>query len=417
MVTPVTLKDRSGSWIINKYHRFNFLKRFCSDGFPSAFTFIMDQPIKRIRYNPRRRQGNFVGETPGTITVPSGAVSPVITITSYNSEELINTEVKDTEAAFKQINKYPNHTQWLRIQGLGDAQLIEKIGVYFNINTLVLEDIANIHQRPKFDEYDDYVFLISRLIHITKDNELVNDQFAALIKDNVIITFEETHEECFEAVKKRLVAGKGTIRTAGPAYLGYALTDTILDRYFVLLAQVGDSLDDVEDRLYQQDANRNIMYETQQLKRTLIILQRASWPERDKINDMIRTENPLISAEVKTFLKDAYDHCIQIMDLVENYKEITSNMLDIYLSMVSNRMNEIMKVLTIISVIFIPLTFIAGIYGMNFARVDPVTNKVMPDNLPELYQPHGYIYALAVMLIIAVIQVIVFWRKGWFRKL
>ncbi len=159
------------------------------------------------------------------------------------------------------------------------------------------------------------------------------------------------------------------------------------------------------------------MYETQQLKRTLIIVQRASWPERDKINEMIRTDNPLITAELKVFLRDAYDHCIQIMDLIENYKEITSNMLDIYLSMVSNRMNEIMKVLTIISVIFIPLTFIAGIYGMNFARVDPVTNKVMPDNLPELYQPHGYITALSVMFIIAVIQVIVFWKKGWFRKL
>ena len=204
---------------------------------------------------------------------------------------------------------------------------------------------------------------------------------------------------------------------SGPAYLGYALTDTILDRYFVLLAKVGDMTDSVEDRLYEQDADRKIMYETQQLKRTLIIVQRASWPERDKINEMIRTDNPLIAPDVKVFLRDAYDHSIQIIDLIENYKEITSNMLDIYLSMVSNRMNEIMKVLTIISVIFIPLTFIAGIYGMNFARVDPVTNRVMPDNLPELYKAHGYFYALGVMFFIAVIQVLIFWRKGWFKKL
>ncbi len=375
------------------------------------------QPIKRIRYNPRRHQDNIVGQSPGTINIPNGAVLPEISVFSYNAKELVTCEKKDIQTVFAQIEKCNDHTHWIQIQGLGDEQMIRDIGARFNINALVLEDITNIHQRPKFDEYEDYIYLVSRLIHFTKDMELVNIQFSALVKDNVIITFEETHEEYFEGVKKRLAGGKGAIRTAGPGYLGYALTDTVLDRYFVLLAKVGDSLDDVEDRLYQQDANRDIMYQTQQLKRTLIILQRASWPERDKINDMIRTESPLVTSEVKTFLRDAYDHCIQIMDLIENYKEITSNMLDIYLSMVSNRMNEIMKVLTIISVIFIPLTFLAGIYGMNFARVDPVTNKVMPDNLPELYQPHGYIYALAVMFVIAAIQVFVFWKKGWFRKL
>ena len=153
------------------------------------------------------------------------------------------------------------------------------------------------------------------------------------------------------------------------------------------------------------------------MKRILIIMRRATWPERDKINDMIRTESPLIQPEVKLYLRDAYDHCIQIMDLVESYKEITSSIIDLYLSMVSNRMNEIMKVLTIISVIFIPLTFVAGIYGMNFSRVDPVTNKELPGNMPELYSPHGYMYALLGMLAIALIQVVIFWKKGWFSKL
>lgn len=377
----------------------------------------MDQPIKRIRYNQRRHQGNFVGQSPGTINIPQGALPPQITICSYNANDLDTYEVKDIANAFDQVKKYRSRTHWIAVKGLGDAELIKTIGEHFDINPLVLEDIANIHQRPKFDEYDGYVFLTSRLIHFTAGHELVNNQFSALIKGNVIITFEETYDECFDAVKKRLAAGKGVIRTAGPAYTAYALTDTILDRYFVLLAKIGDSLDDIEDRLYQQDANKSIMYQTQQLKRTLIILQRASWPERDKLNDMIRSESDIVTAEVKTYLRDAYDHCIQIMDLIENYKEITSNMLDIYLSMVSNRMNEIMKVLTIISVIFIPLTFIAGIYGMNFARVDPATNKVMPANMPELYSPNGYVYVLVAMFIIAGIQVLFFWKKGWFRKL
>ena len=175
-------------------------------------------------------------------------------------------------------------------------------------------------------------------------------------------------------------------------------------------------LDEIEDRLYRA-ADKTIMYDTQQIKRTLIVLRRAIWPERDKINEMLRTDNPIISAEVKIYLRDVYDHCVQIMDMVENYKEITSSIMDIYLSMVSNRMNEIMKVLTIISVIFIPLTFVAGIYGMNFARVDPASNKVIPDNMPELYSPHGYIYCLIAMFIVAAIQIVIFWRKGWFSKL
>jgi magnesium transporter len=375
----------------------------------------MSNQVKRIRYKTPRRKVK-VGETPGSITIPDEALKPIIMVYSYNNDELVSSEGKNLKVILQQFEKCQNHTHWIQIKGLGDAELIEQIGAHLDINPLVLEDIVNTHQRPKFDEYDDYVFTTSRIIHFNKDSELVNCQFSVLVKKNIIISFEETHEEYFEAVKNRLKAGKGAIRTAGPGYMCYALTDTILDNYFVLMAQIGDMLDEIEDHLYK-DADKSVMYNAQAIKRILIIIRRASWPERDKINEMIRTENPLILPEVKIFLRDAYDHCIQIMDLVENYKEITSSIIDLYLSMVSNRMNEIMKVLTIISVIFIPLTFIAGVYGMNFARVDPVTNKVMPANLPELYAPHGYIYALLGMFIIAVIQVIIFWKKGWFSKL
>jgi magnesium transporter len=369
--------------------------------------------IKRVRYKTSSRK---VGERPGTISIPDGAVKPLISVYSYNEKELVSSEGSDIKVILSQFKKCTDHTHWIQIRGLGDAKLIEDIGTHLSINPLVLEDIVNTHQRPKFDEYDDYVFSVSRQIYFNEDNELSNNQFSALVKKNLIISFEETHAEHFEAVKTRLAGGKGAIRTAGPGYMCYALSDTIIDTYFVLLAKVGDELDAIEDRLYA-DADKSIMFDTQQLKRTLIILRRITWPERDKINDILRTENPLVTAEVKMFLRDAYDHCIQVMDLIENYKEIASSVIDLYLSMVSNRMNEIMKVLTIISVIFIPLTFVAGIYGMNFARVDPVTNKAMPDNMPELYSSHGYYYALAGMAIIAIIQVIVFWKKGWFSKL
>jgi len=372
-------------------------------------------PLKRIRYH-KRKEHIEVGSIPGSINIPDGALQPVISVYSYNTDELVQSEGKTMDVILKQFKKCDNHTHWIEVKGLGDVKLIEEMGAHLNINPLVLEDIVNVHQRPKFDEYDDYVFCTSRIIRFNEEHELVNCQFSALVKENIIISFEETHDEYFEPVKTRLKAGKGAIRTAGPGYMCYALIDTILDNYFVLLAKVGDMLDDTEDHLYSSP-DKSVMYSAQALKRVLIITRRASWPERDKINDMIRTDSPLIKEEVKVYLKDAYDHCIQIMDLVESYKEITSSIIDLYLSMVSNRMNEIMKVLTIISVIFIPLTFIAGIYGMNFSRVDPVSNKVMPANMPELYSAHGYVYALGGMLLIAVIQVIVFWKKGWFSKL
>lgn len=375
----------------------------------------MNGQIKRIRYKVRR-QPVEVGAKPGSINIPEGALKPIIMVYSYNEKELVSSEGKSMQVILSQFKKCDAHSHWIQIKGLGDLKLMENIGEYLSINPLVLEDIVNTHQRPKLDEYDDYVFSTSRIINFNKDHELVNCQFSALIKENILVSFEETHDEYFEAVKARLKAGKGAIRTAGPGYMCYALIDTILDNYFVLLGKAGDMLDEIEDHLYTSP-DKSVMYNSQAMKRILIIMRRATWPERDKINDMIRTESPLISPEVKLYLRDAYDHCIQIMDLVESYKEITSSIIDLYLSMVSNRMNEIMKVLTIISVIFIPLTFVAGIYGMNFSRVDPVTNKVMPGNMPELYSPHGYEYALLGMFIIAVIQVVVFWKKGWFSKL
>jgi magnesium transporter len=371
--------------------------------------------IKRVRYRTATNKQK-VGERPGAINIPDDALKPIISVYSYNAKELVTAQGHDIKVVLDQFKKCTDHTHWIQIKGLGDAKLIEDIGTHLNLNPLVLEDIVNTHQRPKFDEYDDYVFSVSRQIYFNDDNELCNNQFSTLVKSNLILSFEETHVDHFEAVKARLAGGKGAIRTAGPGYMCYALSDTIIDTYFVLLARIGDELDGIEDRLYT-NADKSIMYDTQQLKRTLIILRRITWPERDKINDILRTENSLVTAEVKMFLKDAYDHCIQVMDLIENYKEIANSVIDLYLSMVSNRMNEIMKVLTIISVIFIPLTFVAGIYGMNFARIDPITNKQMPYNLPELYSPHGYFFALGGMAIIAIIQVIVFWKKGWFTKL
>jgi magnesium transporter len=368
----------------------------------------------RIRLKHKNHPGN-VGDAPGMIHIAEDAIKPHINIYSYNEEELVTTEDADIASITDQFKRCDNHTHWIQINGLGDRKLIEDVGEHLQIHPLVLEDITSCHQRPKFEEYDNYVFAVSRIIYFNEDKELVNTQFSAIVKKNLIISFEEDAVDHFEGVKNRLKGGKGTIRTDGPAYMCYALTDTIIDQYFVILATLGDALDATEDRIYEKP-DKSIMYDAQHLKRSLIVMRRVSWPERDKVNDMIRTDSPLITPEVKTFLRDAYDHCIQIMDLIESYKEITSSVIDLYLSMVSNRMNEIMKVLTIISVIFIPLTFIAGIYGMNFSHQD-VNGNIIPDNMPELYWHHAYIYALAGMFLIAVIQVLIFWKKGWFNRL
>src|SRR4051812_36330157 len=206
----------------------------------------MDKRIKRVKYKHRRRNGN-IGDQPGQINIAEDAMAPHINIFSYNDEELVTDTGKSIKVVLDQLKKCKNHTHWIQIKGLGDIKLLEDIGEHLNINALVLEDIANTHQRPKYDEYDGYAFGVSRVIHFNKDGELVNNQFSALIKEDTLITFEETYDEYFEAVKSRLAAGKGAIRTAGSSYMFYALTDTILDRYFELLAEVGDNLDEIED--------------------------------------------------------------------------------------------------------------------------------------------------------------------------
>lgn len=374
----------------------------------------MSTYTKRVRYKNHKRHIN-VGARPGSIIIPDDAEKPQIVVYSFNQDDLQTSKGTNMETITRQIKKCTDHTHWIKINGLGDARLIEDIGTFLGINQLVLEDIVNTHQRPKFDEYEGYVFGTSRVIYFNKEDELINCQFSGIVKDNIVISFEESHKDYFEAVTTRLKAGKGIIRTAGPGYIFYSLTDTILDNYFVLLAKIGDMIDQTEDKLYQSP-DKSIMFDAQQLKRTLIIIRRSCWPERDKINDMIRSESELITKETKLFLRDAYDHCIQAMDMVESYKEVTSSIIDLYLSMVSNRMNEIMKVLTIISVIFIPLTFIAGIYGMNFSRED-ANGHVIKDNMPELYVQHGYVYTLIGMFLIGFGLIFTFWKKGWFNKL
>ena len=355
------------------------------------------------------------GTSPGLYAIDENALKPIITLHTYSEKTYKNETLKNISNIDK-LTENKDFYYWFDIKGLADPNIFETLYDKFNVSRLVLEDITSSYQRPKLDEYDNdnYVFAVSRHLYLSEENELLNEQISFILTSKCLITFQENYEDCFNPVRKRLEVGKGNIRIGGSSYLMYAIMDVIIDNYFALLNFWGEELDAIEDRLYDHPDKR-IMYDTQAIKRNLITARKVAWPERDKLNDILRSESPLLTDLTKTYTKDAYDHCIQIIDFIESLKEIASANIDMNLSIISNRMNEIMKVLTIISSIFIPLTFIAGIYGMNFSREDPTTGKILKDNMPELYSAHGYIYTWIVMGIIAILQVIYFWRKGWFK--
>lgn len=355
------------------------------------------------------------GTSPGSIQLYEGALKPKITIYSFKGDEFHSLEVKTHKEIEKELESYHGFNHWIDIRGIGDAKLLEFLQEKFSINKLVMEDITDCRQRPKLDEYSDFLFTVSRNMYVNEQLEIENEQVSFILLPHILISFQESYALTFEPVIHRLEGGKGNIRTGETSYLLYALLDVIVDNYFTLIYKLGDELETIEQLLYRK-ADKALMFQTQNIKREMIMIRRAAWPERDKINDMIRSDSGLINKTTKTYLKDTYDHCMQIIDLVESYKDLTTSLVDMNLSLISHRMNEIMKVLTIISSIFIPLTFIAGIYGMNFAKQDPETGKWLHNNMPELYMEHGYAYTMIGMLLIAILQMIYFWRKGWLNK-
>lgn len=370
--------------------------------------------IKRIRVKQSNHR-SIPGSRPGVLELQDSDLKPRIFIYSYDDDHFHESEISHYAEIDAHFAKFPSFTHWINIQGLGDEQLFKYLEKTFEIHPLILEDISGSRQRPKLDESEHYLFAISRSLFINSDREILNEQLSFLLMPHVLISFQQSYNSSFEPVINRLRSDKGNIRTSGSSYMLYSLMDVVVDNYFELINSLGEELETLEELMYRRP-QRSMMYDIQSVKRAMIIIRRAVWPERDKINDLIRSDSPLILPETKTFLRDTYDHTMQVIDLVESYRDITTGLIDMNLSFISNRMNEIMKVLTIISSIFIPLTFIVGIYGMNFAYQDPVSGKILPKNMPELYSENGYVYVLAAMFVIAVLQVIYFWQKGWLRS-
>jgi magnesium transporter len=313
------------------------------------------------------------------------------------------------------IDKHPEKINWVELRGFADRALLEQFCGSFGIHRLEMEDVISIHQRAKLEDYDDHLFIVTRMLRKNGEESLRNEQVSLFLKKNLVITFQHSYQDYFEPVRIRLRTGKGHLRSSYADYLAYALLDSAVDFYFPLLEKYGEQLDFLEDELLGRPSH-NSLHKIQSLKRELILLRRAMFAERDKVNDILRTNNDFISDQTRVYLRDTYDHTIQAMDLVESYKEIIASLMEIYLSSVSFRLNQVMKVLAIISTIFIPLTFIVGVYGMNFSTVDPVTGAQLPLNMPELYSPYGYTGVMLFMLALVIVQLLIFWRKGWLDK-
>jgi magnesium transporter len=359
---------------------------------------------KSRRRHRKRMRAAPPGSMPGTLIADPEAPKPRLRVIAYGPDGVLEKEITGAGELREHFPKAD--VTWLDVQGLGDAALIEQLGQVFGLHRLWLEDVLSTRQRPKVEHYGDVRYLVVRALERSPENVVETDQISIFLGPRFVVTFQERYGDCFDPLRERIRAGKGNLRTHGTGYLTYSLLDAVVDHYFPELERLGERLDALEDGLAENPTTAGLT-DVQTLRRELLTLRRAVWPLREALHHLLRDQDAAFSAETRMYLNDCYDHTVQIMDLVENYREIASGLIDIYLSSLSHRMNEVMKVLTVISTIFIPLTFVAGVYGMNF---DPDAG---PLSMPELRWPYGYVATLALMAFVGVALLLWFRRKGW----
>jgi len=348
-----------------------------------------------------RKTARKVGLPPGTLVQveEKKAEKAKISLIDYDEAQFQEKEAETVEECFPFKDK-PSVT-WINIEGVYQVEVIEKIGAHFGIHPLVLEDIMHTVQRPKIEEFEDYIFVVVKMIYFDdKKNDIEAEQLSIILGPNFVISFQEKEGDVFDHVRERIRRNKGRIRKMKPDYLAYALIDTIVDHYFIVLEKLGEKIEGMEEELVTKPTPETLQ-SIHILKRELIFLRKSIWPLREVVNVLERGESSLIDESTGIYLRDVYDHTIQVVDTVETFRDMVSGMLDIYLSSISNKMNEVMKVLTIIATIFIPLTFVAGLYGMNFKYI------------PELEWHWGYFAVLFVMVIIGFVMVLYFRNKKW----
>lgn len=367
--------------------------------------------IKNLLPSVRFRKAGH-RKTPGA---PPGTIEHIgerhmdeikITVHDYDDEHVEEIPIKKIQKAQPYLDA-PSKT-WVQVRGLHDTEKLKSIWNFFGLHPLIQEDIVHTAQRPKVEVYDNCIFFVLRLLTYSSEQQKIQaEQVSIVLGKNYVLSFQETDIDHFKPILNRLAIAESRIRKNRTDYLTYALIDTVVDYYFQVIEHIADDIEKLEDELLH-DPDDHLLEQIHKIRREIIYFRKSVWPLRDAINTAIRDESAFIDKGTKLYLRDVYDHMIQVIDNIENYRDMILGLHDMYMSHVSNRMNEVMKVLTIIATIFIPLTFIAGIYGMNF---DP---DASPYNMPELSWYWGYPAAMGVMGIIAVIMIMYFRRKGWF---
>jgi len=348
-----------------------------------------------------KRRSSKAGLPPGTlIHVGEKKVESVrITFIDYDEQCFQEKHVSNIEECLK-LKDTPTVT-WINIDGLHDIELLEKLGKGFELHPLVLEDILSTGQRPKFEDYEKYVFIVLKMISFSEENQSIEvEQVSLVMGPNFVISFQERVGDVFEQVRDRIRNLKGRIRKMGADYLAYSIIDAVVDNYFVILEKSGEKIEAMEEEVVSRPREKTVQ-KIHSLKREMISLRKSIWPLRELIGGLQKSESSLINETTDIYLRDVYDHTIQIIDTIESFRDMVSGLLDVYLSSLSNRMNAVMKVLTIIATLFIPLTFVAGIYGMNFKY------------MPELEWRWSYPIVWLVMISVAVVMLIYFRKKKW----
>lgn len=342
------------------------------------------------------------GAAPGTLVhIGEKRVEQVrIDVIRYDADGL---EEFHTEAAEKAIALCDHEkSTWLNINGLHDTELISRVGSHFHIHPLTLEDILHTAQRPKMETFDTYLYIVLSMLSYDVDADRVRpEQVSLLLTQDTLISFQESEGDVFDPVRQRLRLSRGRIRKAGTDYLAYALVDAVVDHYFIVLERIGSDIERIEEIILAMPEHEALQ-DLYGLKREIVYLRKQVWPLRELVNAMTRQDSDFIQTDTLLFLRDVHDHTVQVIETIESFRDLLASLLDLYLSISSNKMNEVMKVLTIIATIFIPISFIAGVYGMNFK------------NMPELNWPFGYALAWGIMATVAIGLVIFFKHKKWF---
>ncbi|WP_286824046.1 magnesium/cobalt transporter CorA [Microcystis sp. LSC13-02] len=344
------------------------------------------------------------GSEPGTLIIEPDAKPSRIILIDYDEDNAIRKMDITPNACAPYIGT--NTVSWMDIQGLGSETVLKQVGAIFNLHPLLLEDVVNVPQRPKLEDYNNQLLVISHMVRLKEDESgFDTEQVSFVLGKRYLLSFQEEElQDCFEIVRDRIRTSQGRVRKSGADYLTYLLLDTIIDGYFPVVEHYEDRIEALEDVIIS-NPDRDTMQEIYDVRRELLALRRLIWPMRNVLNLLMRDHHGIVSDEVQIYFRDSYDHVIQILEIIEAYRELAASLMDVYMSTMGNKLNEIMKFLTVISTIFIPLTFIVGVYGMNF------------ENMPELKGEWSYFMVWLVMLGVAGGLIFYFWRKGWFKPI